>query len=169
MARRASRFFPGSANERRRRTMKRFWILSLIGLVLSVSVVWSQSAKASKTEQAVAALEQQWLQAQKSNNPDLIVPLLADNFVDTSSEGKFTDGPGMLATEKATKYDSAEYYDVKVHVYGNTAVATGEFKSKGTDDAGKRFTADERWTDTWVKMPNGKWQCVASQGTPVKI
>jgi ketosteroid isomerase-like protein len=148
--------------------MKRFWILSLIGLVLSVSVVGSQSAKTSETEQAVAALEQQWLQAQKTNDPDLIVPLLADNFVDTSSEGKFTDGPGMLATEKATKYQSAEYYDVKVHVYGNAAVATGEFKSKGTDESGKPFTADERFTDTWVKMPKGKWQCVASQGTPVK-
>jgi hypothetical protein len=22
--------------------------------------------------------------------------------------------------------------------------------------------------DTWVKMPDGKWQCVASQDSPVK-
>src|SRR5580700_6615893 len=80
----------GNSIERRRRTMKRFWILSLIGLVLSVSVVGSQSAKTSETEQAVAALEQQWLQAQKTNNPDLIVPLLADNFVDTSRDRKST-------------------------------------------------------------------------------
>jgi ketosteroid isomerase-like protein len=149
--------------------MKKFWILCLIGLVLSVRAVSSQATKTSGTEQAVAALEHQWLQAQKTNNPELIAPLLADNFVDTSSEGRFTDGAGMLATEKSTKYDSAEYYDVKIHVYGNAAVATGEFKSKGTDESGKPFTADERFTDTWVKMPNGKWQCVASQGTPVKM
>jgi ketosteroid isomerase-like protein len=27
----------------------------------------------------------------------------------------------------------------------------------------------ERFTDTWVKMPNGQWQCVASHGSPVKM
>jgi len=149
--------------------MKKPLVLSLIALVLLVSAVWSQASKTGGTVQVVAAQEQKWLEAQKTNNPDLIAPLLADNFVDTSSEGKFTDKAGMLATEKATKYDSAEYSDVKVHVYGNAAVATGEFESKGTDESGKSFTADERWTDTWVKMPNGKWQCVASQGTPVKM
>jgi hypothetical protein len=26
----------------------------------------------------------------------------------------------------------------------------------------------ERWTDTWVKMPNGSWQCVASHGSEIK-
>jgi len=26
-----------------------------------------------------------------------------------------------------------------------------------------------RWTDTWVKMPNGKWQCVATQASPLKM
>jgi ketosteroid isomerase-like protein len=149
--------------------MKKLLVFSLIALVLSVSAVWSQASKTAGTEQVVAALEQKWLEAQKTNNPGLIAPLLADTFVDTSSEGKFTDKAGMLATEKATKYDSAEYNDVKVHVYGNVAIATGEFKSTGTDESGKPFTADERWTDTWVKMANGKWHCVASQGTPVKM
>jgi hypothetical protein len=28
---------------------------------------------------------------------------------------------------------------------------------------------NERFTDTWVKMPGGKWQCVASQSSPVKM
>jgi ketosteroid isomerase-like protein len=149
--------------------MKKPLVWSLIAVALSVSVLWSQGSKTVGTERVVAALERKWLEAQKTNNSDLIAPLLADKFVDTSSEGKFTDKAGMLATEKATKYDSAEYNDVRVHVYGNVAVATGEFRSKGTDESGKPFTADERWTDTWVKMPNGKWQCVASQGTPVKM
>jgi len=149
--------------------MKNLPALGLMAVVLSVSAVWSQTSKTAGTEHVVAALEQKWLEAQKTNNSDLIAPPLADKFVDTSSEGKFTDNAGMLATEKATKYDSAEYSDVQVHVYGNVAVATGEFRSRGIDESGKPFTADERWTDLRVKMPKGKWQCVASQGTPVKM
>jgi ketosteroid isomerase-like protein len=146
--------------------MKRSLIWCLPGLVLLVSAGWSQ---ANKTEQAVAALEQQWLQSQKTNNPDLLAPLLAENFVDTSNDGKVTGKAGTLATAKATKWSSAEYTDLKVSVFGDTAIATGGFKAKATDASGKPLTFDERWTDTWVKMPNGQWQCVASQGTPVKM
>ena len=49
-----------------------------------------------------------------------------------------------------------------------TAIATGGFKGKGTDESGKPFETNERWTDTWVKMPDGKWQCVASHGSDIK-
>jgi ketosteroid isomerase-like protein len=149
--------------------MKRTLILCLLGLVLLVSAVWSQANKTGGAEQAVAALEQQWLQSQKTNNPDLLAPLLADNFVDTSSDGKVTGKAETLAVAKSMKWSSAEYNDLKVSVFGDTAIATGGFKGKGTDASGKPLTVDERWTDTWVKMSNGKWQCVASQTTPVKV
>ena len=50
-------------------SMKRTWMWCLVGLLLVVSAAWSQD---SQTEKAVAALEQQWLQSQKTNNPDLV-------------------------------------------------------------------------------------------------
>jgi len=56
---------------------------------------------------------------------------------------------------------------LKVVVYGDTAIATGGFKAKGTDAAGKPMDIHERWTDTWVKMPSGKWQCVATHGSTI--
>src|ERR1700690_176875 len=149
--------------------MKRTLTWRLLGLVLLGSAVWAQANKTGGTEQAVAALEQQWLQSQKTNNVNLLVPLLADNFVDTSSEGKITGKAEALATAKSMKWTSAEYNDVKVSVFGDTAIATGGFKGKGTDGSGKPLNVDERWTDTWVKMPNGQWQCVATQATPVKM
>ena len=74
----------------------------------------------------------------------------------------------ILAIAKATKYQSVEDPDVKVTVFSDTAIATGGFKGKGTDETGKPFDSNERWTDTWVKMPNGKWQCVASHGSNIK-
>ena len=150
--------------------MKRTWMWCLVGLLLMGSAAWSQDKKADGgPEKAVAALEQQWLQSQKANNPDLVAPLLADKFTMTGSDGKVTGKAESLAAAKATKYDSVDYDDVKVTVFGNTAIATGGFKAKGTDASGKPLDAHERWTDTWVKMPNGQWQCVASHSSPVKM
>src|ERR1700681_4735339 len=159
-------FLLGIAATEGRHRMKRGLMWCSLGLVLLASAVWAQ---AGGTEQAVAALEQKWLQGQQTNNPDLIAPLLADKIVDTSSDGKVVDKAGALAMARAMKYSSAEYYDVKVTAFGNTAIATGGFKGKGTDASGKPFDANERWTDTWMKMPDGKWQCIATQATPVKM
>ena len=150
--------------------MKRIWILCLIGLLSLGSAAWSQDKQTGGgTEKAVAALEQQWLQGQKTNNPDLVAPLLADKFVNTGSDGKVTGKAETLATAKATKYDSAEYDDVKVTAFGDTAIATGGFKATGTDASGKPLDVHERWTDTWMKMSNGQWQCVASHSSPIKM
>jgi|SRR5581483_4100625 len=147
----------------------KIYVCCLVGAILLASAAWSQSSKSGGTEQAIAALEQQWLQSQKTNNPDAIAPLLADKFVMTNSEGKVHDKAGALQDAKATKYTSVEYSDVKVTVFGNTAIATGGFQAKGTDSSAKPMDVNERWTDTWVKMPSGKWQCVASQSAPVKM
>jgi hypothetical protein len=119
--------------------MKKFSIGCLFVLLALGSAAWAQSGG---TEKAVAGLEQQWLQGQKTNNPDLVAPLLADKIVVTQSDGKVTDRSETIAIYKKTKWDSVDYTDVKVTVY-------------------------ERFTDTWVKMPSGKWQCVASHVSPV--
>ena len=137
--------------------------------LLSLMVVAQAQEMGGGTEKAVAALEQQWLQSQKTNNPDLVAPLLADKFTNTGSDGKVSGKAATLARAKATKYDSVDYEDLKVTVFGATAIATGVFKAKGTDESGKPMDLRERFTDTWVKMPSGKWQCVASHGSPIKM
>ena len=83
--------------------------------------------------------------------------------------GRSAASPSFLADAKATKYDSVDYDDVKVAVFGDTAIAMGGFEAKGTDASGKPLDVHERWTDTWVKMPKGQWQCVASHQSLVKM
>src|SRR5580704_16225444 len=150
-----------------RRSVKKTLILCLTVFAVLSGVVWSQ-AQSSGTEKAVAALEQQWLQSQKTNNPDLVAPLIAEKFIGTGADGKVTNRTQLLADAKASKYDSMEYEDVKVTVFGDVAIATGGSKAKGTDESGKPMNTHDRWTDTWVKMPSGKWQCVASHVSPIK-
>lgn len=149
--------------------MKRVFPWCVLCLALLANATWLQAQKNAGAEKTVADLEQQWLKSQRTNNPDLVAPLLADGFTNTSSEGKVTNRAESIAEAKATKYTSVDYIDVKVMVFGDTAIAIGGFRGKGTDPSGKPLDANERFTDTWVKMPNGKWQCVASHQSPVKM
>ena len=148
--------------------MKRILAACLLGLLAAGGFAWSQAPQSmSATEKAVAALENQWLQSQKTNDPGLVAPLLAEKIVSTGPDGQVMNKTQMLADAKTRKYTSAEYENVQVSAFGDVAIATGGFKGKGTDAAGKPFEEHERWTDTWMKMPGGKWQCVATQASPV--
>ncbi len=139
-----------------------FGVLSLGG------AAWSEAEQTSSdAEKAVTALETRWLQSYRTNNPDLIAPVLADKFVSTGADGKLMNKAESLADAKSTKNTSADYENVQVTVFGDTAIVTGGYKGKGTDSSGKPFDVHLQWTDTWVKMANGKWQCVASQDTPI--
>ena len=148
--------------------MKRALIGVLVSFILFISVAWSQAQKPADIEKAVTALEDQWTQGLKTHNPDLVAPLLADNWVFTSSGGKVSNKAEGLAELKTLKYVNPELVDAKVIVHGNTAVAIGIFRSKMTDAAGKTSEANERYTDTWMKMPDGKWQCIASHNSAIK-
>jgi hypothetical protein len=112
----------------------------LLGLFLIGGPAMSVAQETSGAiEKAITALENQWLQSQKTNNPDIIAPLLADKFVSTEADGKVSNKAQTLADAKTRKYSSAEYEDVKVTVFGDTAIATGGFKGNGTDASGKIF------------------------------
>ena len=151
-------------------TMKKILPWSVLGVMLWVNTSWAQTnTSSSATEEAVAALEQKWLKSQQTNNPELLAPLLAENFVQTLSDGKVTTSKdAALADAKTTRWTSAEYSDLKVIAFGNAAIAIGRFRGKGTDASGKALDENERFTDTWLKMPGGKWQCIASQVTAIK-
>jgi ketosteroid isomerase-like protein len=55
-----------------------------------------------------------------------------------------------------------------VRVSAELIIATGTFIGKGTSGAGKPLDERERFTDTWVKMADGKWLCVATHTSPLK-
>ncbi len=139
-----------------------------MGLLLLSSVAIAHAQQTGATEKEITALEMKWLESQKTNNADLAAPLLADKMISTGSDGKVSDKAKTLADAKATKYTSVDVKDLKITVFGNTAIASMIFDAKGTDEKGKPMDVHARWTDTWAKMPDGKWQCVASHGSSIK-
>lgn len=120
-------------------------------------------------EQAVTDAEHQWLKSQQTNNVELLAPLLADKVVQTDEQGKVITGrDAVVADAKSTTWSSAEYTDLKVTVFGHTAIATGGFNGKGKSAAGKALDVHARFTDTWIQM-DGKWQCVATHVSLLKM
>ena len=133
-----------------------------------VLIVGHAAARADSAVQAVTAAEDQWLKSQQTNKVELLAPLLADKVVETTDEGKVYAGKeAVLAAAKRDNWTSAEYTDLKVTVFGHTAIATGIFTGKGTT-AGKPVDARARFTDTWV-LTDGKWLCVATHDSPLKM
>ena len=63
-------------------------------------------------------------------------------------------------------FDSLVADEIKVRVYGDTAIVTYRSSANGKDKDG---TIDEqrRWTRVFVRK-DGRWQLVHSQGTTIK-
>jgi ketosteroid isomerase-like protein len=169
--------------------MKRTFAFAIFSVLVASALIWSQAqtntpAKtpgATKSQSndndkakdivaavAVASLEQQWAEAQKVGDAQAVAPLLAEGFVNTDIDGQTYGKEKLLASLKGGQWEPNGISDVKVVVFGNTAIATGVWVGKGVAGDGAKIDRRERWTDTWIKMPSGKWQCVASQQTAVK-
>jgi ketosteroid isomerase-like protein len=148
--------------------MKTRFALLLGGISLGIVAIVHAQSTDKAAEKAVTAAEDQWSQSEKTNNVDLLAPLLADKFILIDIDGTIINRAQEIAVAKATKYASEDAEDFHITVFGNTAVATMIFKAKGTDSKGKPMDVRARWADTYVKMPDGKWQCVLSQGSDLK-
>ena len=153
--------------------MKRGVVICGIVLLMIGTAIAQQSAKAGgkasgPVVQALMDLENQWGKASKASNGDALAPLLAEEFVSVDSDGTLYGKADIVARTKKAKWTTNEIADLKVTVHGDTGIVTGTWNGKGTDAAGKAVDAKERWADTWVKMPDGKWQCVASASAPMK-
>ncbi len=147
--------------------MKKATIFGLALLLGSAAALQARAA-ADETEKAVEAQEQQWVKANNANDVTLEATLLADGFFAVESDGKVVDRDKFLAEEKATRYTHVAVESVIAHVHGATAVATYVFTAKGTGSDGKPMDIRVRVTDTWVRMPSGKLQCVATVDTALK-
>jgi ketosteroid isomerase-like protein len=117
--------------------MKGF-ILIIFHLFLVVAAsAQSATGKANrntKTEQELLKANQEYDLALLRADAVALDRLYADEFVYTNPDGEIRDKAQQLALTRLgdLKFESAKSSDVKVRVYGKTAVMTGRFNAKGT-------------------------------------
>jgi ketosteroid isomerase-like protein len=122
----------------------------------------------SAVQSRIVALEKAWNQAYKAGDKRALDAILDKDMVLVNDDGTVQTKAEFLAG--ITKAVSSQEQQVapesmKVHVFGNVAIASGVFRAKGTE-AGKSYVRRERFVDTWLYR-GGKWVCVATNATPV--
>ena len=143
--------------------MKRLLAIASVMLLMG-TVAFAQGG----VEKALMDLEHQWVKAALASKGEALAPLLATEFVSVQSDGTMQTKAQYVAMTNKSKWQVSEVSDMKVQVHGDSAVVTGVWTGKGTDGTGKAVDARERFADTWVKTPDGKWQCVASASAPMR-
>jgi ketosteroid isomerase-like protein len=140
-------------------------IAALVLSTVSSAIAQQQSARpraATSTEQAVQQQDQDRIRAQITADTLALRRIYADDFLGIGPTGVARKKADVIAdfTSHALTYQSITTADVRVRVYGNTAVQTGRSTMVG-QDRGKAVPRDNRFTRVWV-MTAGRWQLVAN-------
>lgn len=140
-----------------------FTALFFITMIVACGKKGSSGAEAKLID-----LNNQYDSALIKNDLDALNRLYAEDFVYTNPEGKVLNKAEQIANIKASeiKLEQGSSSNVKVKVYGNTAVMTGNFIAKG-NYRGNPVNINERYTVTWIKTDTS-WQMVAEQANVVK-
>jgi ketosteroid isomerase-like protein len=148
-------------------------LMMITGFSLAVSAQCTaghamKDKKAGSVEEEIMKLERDGLEAMKRNDISFSEKLEAPDylFIDPSGMVHTREEDLAIARSGDLKVESMTIDEMKVRVYGDTAVATGQTTMKGsfkTQDISGKY----RWTDVFVKR-NGKWQVVNAQLTPIQ-
>ncbi len=129
------------------------------------------SPSPAKSDQAsleaeFAKIENQWAEADKTKDAVALGRLLADDWIYLGPVGSETKMQHLAALKAGTdKLESITLMDMKVRMFGNTAVVTGREHEKSSN-GGKDTSGDYMWTDVFVNR-HGHWLAVNSQDTPL--
>ncbi|QJD79691.1 nuclear transport factor 2 family protein [Spirosoma rhododendri] len=117
----------------------------------------------SASEKAVADAERQRFAAQVSKDYAALDKLLADDLVYTHSSGNTDNKASYIQSirDGKSKYDAIESQEMKVRVYGNTAIINGVCLIKAMNN-GETINTRLRYTDVYVKKGN-QWQMATWQ------
>jgi ketosteroid isomerase-like protein len=151
-------------------TKRSLAIVTLVILALTVppSMLAQQNSKAEKEVRAVLDELTQANLKGGAEAATIMDKYLADDMVRIPSNGSIFTKADMVDGFKTgkIKVEQMDLSDVKIHMYGNTAVVTGVISAKSTViDAS--YNNKNRFSRVFVKR-GGVWQSVLYQNTPIK-
>jgi len=143
---------------------------------LGAASAHAQAAGAKKTSKLAAgtSVEDQLKKMEKDRAAAVVKGdvaalegMTSDDYMLINANGQVSDKATTMNNIKTgnIKLTANDISDLKVRVYGNTAVVTGKSDAKGSI-GGRELKGPVMFTRVYVKK-NGKWQSVAFQQTPV--
>jgi ketosteroid isomerase-like protein len=138
----------------------------LLSAAVPVRALQSKADSDAAISQTLQAIEQDWLNAEKNHDAAAFERLVADDWIAITPDGKSQTKAQRAVEIKTARTISATLGDMKVRVFGDTAVVTGtddEITVEGSKESSDHYV----WTDVFVNR-NGKWLAVASQTALIK-
>jgi ketosteroid isomerase-like protein len=119
-------------------------------------------------EEELVKVEEEFADAIVKNNPEKIRQFVADDWIIINADGGIIDRERFLEVIRSgtLTHEMMESDEMRVRVYGDSAVVSALTRSKGKF-MGQEFTTHERSTDVFVRRV-GQWRCVLSQLTGFK-
>jgi ketosteroid isomerase-like protein len=134
-----------------------------VALALAFSFGAARAANPPETRDAAGVLqaEARWMLALKARDAAALDRLLADDFVDTSWQGRRRTKAQMLNALRQGGNGPQTLSDLAARLYGDAAVVTG---LNSVQDAKGAVVAQIRFTDVFVYRA-GRWVAAAAQET----
>ena len=145
--------------------MKQF-VIAVFPMLLLARVT-SVSADEAKDIEQITKIEREWSESFVKRDASVPQRVEAEDFTIVDPDGKLLNkAEDIQSMTGDVVFTASKVDDVKIRIFGDTAVAVGVSSVKGRDKKND-ISGQYRWTDTFVKQ-NGEWRAVASQVTFVK-
>jgi ketosteroid isomerase-like protein len=140
-------------------------IICLVITMLMTASAYAQQPLSDETQ--ILRLEDDWVRGLETRDRKLLDKVLARDFTFIEPDGTIKNRDEYLADRSSdiAYTESFENIDLKVNVFGNSALASGIAKITERRQ-GKRYRFSLRWKEMWLKNEGG-WRVLASQATPV--
>jgi ketosteroid isomerase-like protein len=127
-----------------------------------------ESTAVSSAEDEIKKLEEMRNQAVLHGDVAALDRMTSDDYTFITLRGEMRTKSDILKgfASGSFHYESREISDLKVRIYGDTAVVTGRSVQKGREN-GKDYSGDYWFTRVYIKQ-KGRWLTVALQTTLIQ-
>ena len=150
------------------RTILSTLLITVVGLTAAAQTNKKASPVTQTIEHELIELERQLSDALAKQDASVLDRLWSDDLVFTFPNGEVSNKAKRLAAQKPSAQPNQltnTNEEVKVHLYGNTAVVT--VRSRWSNQSGERLGDPYQATHVWVRQ-HGRWQLAAAHVSQVK-
>jgi hypothetical protein len=142
-------------------------VLTTVAALLSFSQFAARASDNAKVEQQILKTLEQRTQAQIQRDFPTLERLMADECTYTHASSQTQNKTEFIGDLKSGKraYKALKNTDLRVLVYGHTAVLTGRTGISAVND-GKNTEVSIKFLEVYEKR-HGQWQMVAHQSTRI--
>lgn len=155
------------AHQNLRNRRIKFFALILASLFIAITTVQAKETREARDIKELTRLEKVWNDAHLQGDAAVLDKLWADDLFVTVPDMPVMNKEESLAVWKSgkMKFDIYKTSDIRIKVYGNSAVVTGQLV-RIRDSNSKVFEDDWRFTKVYVRR-SGRWQVVTWHGSHV--